>query len=85
LCWQMPRCLVTSEEKPDKVDELLAYLAVDGGWHSLKNVAEATHLAKSKVLVVARFLARFGFVEFDEASGNVRIDRKTRAWYTEEP
>ena len=53
--------------------------------HSIEDVAEATQVTKSKALVVARFLARFGFVEFDEASGNVRIDRKTRAWYTEAP
>ena len=72
-------------EKPDKLDEFLAYLAVDGGWHSLDDVAKAIQVAKDKVLMVARFFAKFDFVEFDETSGNVRIDRKTRAWYTEAP
>jgi len=70
-------------EKPDKLDEFLAYLAVDGGWHSLDDVAKAIQVAKDKVLMVARFFAKFDFVEFDETSGNVRIDRKTRALYTE--
>lgn len=79
----MPRCLVTSEGKPDKLDECLSYLAVDGKWHSLEDVAEAIHVAKSKVLMVVRFFARFSFVEFDRKAGKVKIDRKTRAWYTE--
>jgi len=80
-----PGCLVLSEEKGRKLDDFLAYLAVDGGWHSLEVVAEVIHVEKSKVLMVARFFARFGFVELDEASGRVRIDRKIRAWYREEP
>ena len=79
----MPRCLVMSEEKPGKLDELLAYLAVDGGWHSLEDVAGAIQVTKSKALVAARFHSRFGFVEFDREAGRVRIDPKIRAWYTE--
>ena len=79
----MPGCLTMSEEKPDKLDGFLAYLARDGGWHSLEDMAEAIHVTKSIVLTVVRFLARFSFVEFDRKAGRVRIDRKTRAWYTE--
>jgi DNA-binding IclR family transcriptional regulator len=72
-----------SEEKPDKLDEFLAYLAMDGGWHSLEEVAGAIQVAKGKALVAARFFSRFGFVEFDREAGRVRIDPKIRAWYTE--
>lgn len=60
------------------LDEFLEYLAEDGEWHSLKEVVAAIHLDEDKVKKIIRFFARYGFVQFNKAQKNVKIEPQLR-------
>ena len=70
------------------VDKFLEYLAVDGGWHSLNEVVAYLQLEKGEVMEIAKFFARFRFIQLDETRREVRIQpnvRKLFASTVEEP
>jgi len=64
-------------DKPNRVDEFLAYIA-DGGWHDLGEVAEKAGLTPRKALRLARFLSEYGFVKLEDGGRRVRIDSATK-------
>ena len=66
-----------------RVSRMLEFLAEDGGWHSVDEVADAAGLSPEKVETVLRRLSGFGFVEFD-AEGRVRVDPELRELLLEE-
>lgn len=55
------------------VDGFLEYLAVDGEWHSLNEVVAYLQLEKSEVVKIAKFFARFRFIQLDETRRKVKI------------
>lgn len=59
------------------VSEILEFLAVDGEWHTVEEVAEALGLDVIQVSKVLKEISEFHFVEFDE-QGRVRVDPKFR-------
>jgi len=59
---------------PFGLDEFLEYLAMDGKWHSLSELAAFTRLSEEKVEKIAQFFARYGFIQFDETKGKTKID-----------
>lgn len=66
-----------------KLNEYLAYLSRDGGWHSLDDIAENISLNKEKVKLVTEFYAEFNFVTFKEAEEKTRINPNFRKLYME--
>jgi len=60
-----------------RLSELLEFLAEDGGWHTIGEVAEAVGLSPERVEELLRDLSEFGLVQFDE-EGRVRIDPELR-------
>ena len=57
----------------DTILELLE----NGKWHHLKEIEKKTHLKRSKVETVTKFLASYNFVELDEAEQKVKIEAPT--------
>jgi|GEM_PF-2083999 len=55
------------------VDKFLECLAVDGEWHSLNEVVAYLQLEKDKVVEIAKFFARFKFIQLDETRRKVKI------------
>lgn len=66
-----------------KLEEYLAYLSVDGGWHSLSDVGENISLEGEKVDVITDLFAEFNFVEQREEGVKVRITPSFRKIYQE--
>jgi len=60
------------------LDEFLEWLAADGKWHSLDEFTVSNRVEKYKVEEIARFFARYKFIEFKENGKKVRIDPKMR-------
>ncbi len=58
---------------PDKLSEMLNFLAEDGRWHTVREVAEAVGVSLEKAEKLLKDLSEFRFVHFDER-GRVRID-----------
>lgn len=70
------------------VDGFLEYLAVDGEWHSLNEVVAYLQLKKSEVMEIAKFFARFRFIQLDETRRKVKIQPNVRELFAssaEEP
>ena len=70
---------------PDKLDDLLWFLAESGDWHSLTELAEAIELSKERVEMAASLLDEFDFVSYDPDKRRVRIQPRVRQLYVEEP
>jgi DNA-binding IclR family transcriptional regulator len=62
---------------PGKLSEVLEFLAEDGGWHTVGEVAEAVGVSLEEAEKLLRDLSEFGFVHFD-GEGRVRIDPELR-------
>jgi len=60
------------------LDEFLEWLAADGKWHSLDEFIASNRLEKYKVEEIARFFARYKFIEFKENAKKVKINPKIR-------
>lgn len=71
----LPTCC--GADKPNRVDEFLAYIA-DGGWHDLGEVAEKVSATLEKALKLARFLSEYGFIELEDGGSRVKIDAMTK-------
>ncbi|MEM2240531.1 MAG: hypothetical protein QXL27_09585 [Candidatus Bathyarchaeia archaeon] len=56
-----------------KFSRILEYLAIDGEWHTVEEVAEAVGQNITETSELLSKLAYFNFVEFDE-KGRVRVD-----------
>jgi len=63
------------------LDNFLEFLAVDGGWHGLEEISAAIQLTQDSVVKIARFFARYNFVDFDERKKRVRIHAKLRRFF----
>lgn len=59
------------------LSRIIEYLAVDGEWHTVEEVAEAIGQNVKQTSELLRELANFNFVEFDE-KGRVRLDPDLR-------
>lgn len=60
------------------LDEFLEWLAADGKWHSLDEFTASNRVEKHKVEEIAKFFARFKFIEFKGNAKKVRINHKMR-------
>ena len=69
----------------DKLDDLLWFLAQNGEWHTLSEVAEAIRLSEERVEIAASFFDEFHFVSFNRDKRRVRIHPMVRQLYLEEP
>jgi len=56
-----------------KLSEVLEFLAEDGEWHTVREVAEAVGVSLEKAEKLLRDLSEFRFIYFDE-EGRVQID-----------
>ena len=63
------------------LDNFLEFLALDGGWHGLDEVSASLQLAQDSVDKIARFFARYNFVDWDERKNRVRIHTKLRKFF----
>ena len=61
------------------LDELV-WLLADGRWHELEEIPSRLDAPDHQVQKGARFLAEYGFIEYDELKERVRATTKTRAW-----
>jgi DNA-binding IclR family transcriptional regulator len=68
----------------NKLKDFLYFLAEDGQWHSLNEVAEAMGLSKQIVEKIARYYVYFNFVAFNKEVGKVQIDPKLKELLTPE-
>jgi len=63
------------------LDNFLEFLAVDGGWHGLEEISASLQLTQDSVDKIARFFARYNFIDFDERKRRVRIHTKLRKFF----
>jgi DNA-binding IclR family transcriptional regulator len=66
---------------PGKLSEVLEFLAGDGEWHTVGEVAEAVGISLEKAEKLLRDLSEFRFIHFDE-EGRVRIDPELKRLLT---
>jgi len=66
---------------PGRLSEVLEFLAEDGGWHTVGEVAEAVGVSLEKAKKLLKDLSEFEFVHFDE-EGRVRIDPELRRLFS---
>jgi len=64
-----------------KLSEMLGFLAEDGGWHTVGEVAEAVGVSLEEAEKLLRSLSELGFIQFD-GEGRVRIDPELRRLLT---
>jgi DNA-binding IclR family transcriptional regulator len=62
---------------PGKLSGVLGFLAEDGGWHTVGEVAEAVGVSLEEVERLLKALSELGLAQFDE-EGRVRIDPELR-------
>ena len=66
---------------PSKLSGGGGFLAEDGGWHTVEEVAEAVGVSLEKAEKLLRDLSEFKFIHFDE-EGRVRIDPELKRLLT---
>jgi len=57
--------------------ETILRVLENGKWHYLKDIENETHLDSSNIENVTKFLAKYNFVELDEAEQKVKLDPPT--------
>ena len=60
------------------VDRFLEYLAADGEWHSLNEIVAYLQLEKDDVVEIAKFFARFRFIQLNETQRKVKVQPNVR-------
>ncbi len=60
-----------------KVSRIIEFLALDGGWHTVEEVAGALGQKVEQTSELLGKLSTFNLVEFDE-QGRVRVEHKLR-------
>lgn len=60
------------------LENFLEFLATDGEWHDLNEVAGVLGLTDKKTLIIARFFSRYNFLQFNVAEKRVKIDDRMR-------
>jgi len=59
-----------------KIDEILEFLALDGGFHSIEEISDALNIPSNVCKTIASFLAKYDFVQYKDLG--VKIDPKIR-------
>ena len=63
---------------PFRVDELFEYLAKDGNWHSLNELATIIHMEEYMIEEIAQFFAHYTFIQINSVKNRVKIDPELR-------
>jgi len=61
-----------------RVDDLFEYLAKDGKWHSVNELATIIQLEKHRVEEIAKFFAYYRFIQINSIKNKVKIDPELR-------
>jgi DNA-binding IclR family transcriptional regulator len=68
---------VATWKKSHAIDHILEFLANDGAWHSIGEIATATQLSQSETVRIVDFLATHNFVQLDKHSQRAKIEERT--------
>jgi len=61
-----------------KIDDVLRFL-LDGTWHDLPEITQATHIGDQKLEKIVQLLTEFGFIQSNNLK--VRITLDTRKFF----
>jgi DNA-binding IclR family transcriptional regulator len=68
---------VATWKKSYAIDYILEFLAKDGAWHSISEIAAATQLSQSDTVRILDFLATQNFVQLDKHGRRAKIEERT--------
>jgi len=61
-----------------RVDDFFEYLAKDGKWHSVNELATITQMEEHRVEEIAQFFAHYSFIQINSVKNKVKIDPELR-------
>jgi len=61
-----------------RIDDLFEYLAKDGKWHSVNELAIIIQMEEHRVEKIAQFFAHYSFIQINSGKNKVKIDPELR-------
>jgi DNA-binding IclR family transcriptional regulator len=65
------------------IDHVLEFLATDGAWHTIPEIAQKTALPTEEIAEIVNFLATNQFVSLNEQGKKARIEEGTHRFLTQ--